>query len=124
MAWVPFKNMNLNANYTFTERKGDNAIRIPKHSLNTALSYSFSSDTYTSITYSYVGKRLDTDFNTFDDEVLDPFSTFGIYVSQKVLANKLKFFLNIENVFNTNFTEVIGFNTRGRNLRLGLSLKL
>ena len=122
--WIPLEKMNLNANYTFTERKGDNAIRIPKHSVNAALSYSFSTKTYTSLTYSYTGKRLDTDFNTFDDKVLDPFSTFGIYISQEVMANKLKFFLNIENVFNTNFTEVIGFTTRGRNLRLGLSLKL
>ncbi len=122
--WVPLKKMNLTANYTFTERKGDNAIRIPKHSVNAALSYNFSTRTYTSLTYSYTGKRLDTDFNTFDDEVLDPFSTFGFYISQEVMANKLKFFLNIENVFNTNFTEVIGFTTRGRNLRLGLTLKL
>lgn len=122
--WIPLEKMNLNANYTFTERKGDNAIRIPKHSINAVLSYSFSTKTYTSLTYSYTGKRLDTDFNTFDDKVLNPFSTFGMYISQEVMANKLKFFLNIENVFNTNFTEVIGFTTRGRNLRLGLSLKL
>ena len=122
--WVPLEKMNFNANYTFTERKGDNAIRIPKHSINAALSYSFSTKTYTSLTYSYTGKRLDTDFNTFNDEVLDPFSSFGFYISQEVMANKLKFFLNVENVFNTNFTEVIGFTTRGRNLRLGLSLKL
>jgi len=124
LAWVPLVKMNLTANYTFTERKGDNAIRIPKHSFNAALSYSFTTKTYTSLTYSYTGKRLDTDFNTFDEQVLEPFSTFGIYISQEVIANKLKFFLNIENVFNTNFTEVIGFTTRGRNLRLGLSLKL
>lgn len=124
LAWTPLKKMNLTANYTFTERKGDSAIRIPKHSFNAALSYSFSTRTYTSLTYSYIGKRLDTDFNTFDDEVLDPFSTFGFYISREVMANKLKFFLNVENVFNTNFTEVIGFTTRGRNLRLGLSLKL
>ena len=122
--WVPLEKMNFNANYTFTERKGDNAIRIPKHSINAALSYSFSTKTYTSLTYSYTGKRLDTDFNTFNDEFLDPFSSFGFYISQEVMANKLKFFLNVENVFNTNFTEVIGFTTRGRNLRLGLSLKL
>jgi len=122
--WVPLVKMNLTANYTFTERKGDNAIRIPKHSFNAALSYSFTAKTYTSLTYSYTGKRLDTDFNTFDEQVLEPFSTFGIYISQEVMANKLKFFLSIENVFNTNFTEVIGFTTRGRNLRLGLSLKL
>ena len=122
--WVPLEKMNLIANYTFTERKGDNAIRIPKHSVNAALSYNFSGKTYTSLTYAYTGKRLDTDFNTFNDEVLDPFSTFGFYIAQEVMTNKLKFFLNVENVFNTNFTEVIGFTTRGRNLRLGLSLKL
>ena len=122
--WAPIVNMNLIANYTFTERKGDNAIRIPKHSFNAALSYSISKKTFTSLTYDYTGKRLDTDFNTFDDEVLDPFSTFGIYLSHEVMSNKLKFFLNIDNIFNTNFTEVIGFTTRGRNLRLGLNLKL
>ena len=122
--WAPIVNMNLIANYTFTERKGDNAIRIPKHSFNAALSYSISKKTFTSLTYAYTGKRLDTDFNTFDDEVLDPFSTFGIYLSHEVMSNKLKFFLNIDNIFNTNFTEVIGFTTRGRNLRLGLNLKL
>ncbi|MGB5227679.1 MAG: TonB-dependent receptor plug domain-containing protein [Eudoraea sp.] len=122
--WAPLVKMNLSANYTFTERNGDNAIRIPKHSVNAAFSYSFSTRTYTSLTYSYTGKRLDTDFNTFDDQVLEPFSTFGFYISQEVIVNKLKFFLNIENVFNTNFTEVIGFTTRGRNLRLGLNLKL
>lgn len=122
--WVPIVNMNLTANYTFTERKGDNAIRIPKHSFNAVLSYSISNKTFTSLNYAYTGKRLDTDFNTFDDEVLDPFSTFGVYLSHEVLSNKIKFFLNIDNVFNTKFTEVIGFTTRGRNLRLGLSLKL
>jgi len=122
--WVPIVNMNLTSNYTFTERKGDNAIRIPKHSFNAVLSYSISNKTFTSLNYAYTGKRLDTDFNTFDDEVLDPFSTFGVYLSHEVLSNKIKFFLNIDNVFNTKFTEVIGFTTRGRNLRLGLSLKL
>lgn len=122
--WEPLEHMNLTANYTFTERKGDNAIRIPKHRADATVSYNVSAKSFLSLTYSFIGKRLDTDFNTSDDEILDPFSTFGIYVSQEVMPNKLKFFLNVENVFNTNFTEVIGFTTRGRNLRLGLSLKL
>ncbi|MBT8181037.1 MAG: TonB-dependent receptor [Eudoraea sp.] len=122
--WVPLENMNFTANYTFTERKGDNAIRIPKHRVDATVGYNISAKSFLSLTYSFIGKRLDTDFNTSDDEVLDPFSTFGIYLSHEVMSNKLKFFLNLENVFNTNFTEVIGFTTRGRNLRLGLSLKL
>jgi vitamin B12 transporter len=122
--WVPLEHMNLTANYTFTERKGDNAIRIPKHRVDATMSYNISANSFLSLTYSFIGKRLDTDFNTSDDEVLDPFSTFGIYVSQEVMPNKLKFFLNLENVFNTTYTEVIGFTTRGRNIRLGLSLNL
>jgi vitamin B12 transporter len=122
--WVPLEHMNITANYTFTERKGDNAIRIPKHRVDATAGYNISAKSFLSLTYSFIGKRLDTDFNTSDDEVLDPFSTFGIYLSHEVMSNKLKFFLNLENVLNTNFTEVIGFTTRGRNLRLGLSLKL
>ncbi|WP_297693562.1 TonB-dependent siderophore receptor [uncultured Eudoraea sp.] len=122
--WVPLEHMNITANYTFTERKGDNAIRIPKHRVDATVGYNISAKSFLSLTYSFIGKRLDTDFNTSDDEVLDPFSTFGIYLSHEVMTNKLKFFLNLENVFNTNFTEVIGFTTRGRNLRLGLNLKL
>jgi vitamin B12 transporter len=122
--WVPLEHMNITANYTFTERKGDNAIRIPKHRVDATVGYNISAKSFLSLTYSFIGKRLDTDFNTSDDEVLDPFSTFGIYLSHEVMSNKLKFFLNLENVLNTNFTEVIGFTTRGRNLRLGLSLKL
>lgn len=122
--WVPLEHMSWTANYTFTERKGDNAIRIPKHRVDATVGFNFPAKSFLSLTYSFIGKRLDTDFNTSDDEVLDPFSTFGIYLSHEVMSNKLKFFLNLENVFNTNFTEVIGFTTRGRNLRLGLSLKL
>ena len=122
--WEPLKHMNLTANYTFTERKGDNAIRIPKHRIDATMGYNVSANSFLSLTYSFIGKRTDTDFNTSDDEVLDPFSTFSIYVSQEVMPNKLKFFLNLENVFNTTYTEVTGFTTRGRNVRLGISLKL
>jgi vitamin B12 transporter len=122
--WQVLEALGLRANYTFTERKGDNAIRIPKHKANASLSYSLSENTLATATYAYTGQRTDTDFNSFDDVVLDPYSLFGLGISHEVLDNRLRLFFNIENLFNTDFTEVIGFTTRGRNMRFGLALTL
>jgi len=122
--WQVLEALGLRANYTFTERKGDNAIRIPKHKANASLSYSLSKNTLATATYAYTGQRTDTDFNSFDDVVLDPYSLFGLGISHEVLDNRLRLFFNIENLFNTDFTEVIGFTTRGRNMRFGLALTL
>lgn len=124
LQWKPMEKLSIDANYTFTERVGDNAIRLPKHKLNFLAGYSFSEKTFASFSYAYTGKRLDTNFNSFEDEALDPFSLFGIYFEQKLMQDRLKLFLNIDNLFNEEFTEVIGFTTRGRNLRIGLNLSL
>ena len=122
--WKPVSDFQLKANYTFTERKGDNAIRIPKHKLNAAAFYNLGEETRFYLTYSYTGERSDTDFNTFTEVALDPYSLFGIGVQHAFLPEKFRVFLNVDNLFNTEFTEVIGFNTRGRNIRLGLALRL
>ena len=122
--WNVISKLQFNANYTFTERKGDNAIRIPKHKLNAAALYDLSEKTKLSLTYSYTGKRSDTDFNTFSDTELDPYSLFGISVQHLFLPERLRVYLNVDNLFNVEFTEVIGFNTRGRNIRLGLAISL
>lgn len=122
--WRPVDKLRLDANYTFTERKGDNAIRIPKHKVNVLAGYNFSDRTYFSASYSYTGMRTDTDFNTFTDLELDPFSLFGLFFSHSIIDGKMGINFAIDNLFNTEFTEVIGFNTRGRNMRLGINLTL
>jgi len=122
--WTAIDDLTVSANYTFTERKGDNAIRIPKHKLNTALMFNFTQMTRASATYSYTGKRLDTDFNSFTEVSLDPYSLFGIGIFHELLKKQLNLFFNIDNLFNTEYTEVTGFTTRGRNMRIGLTLNL
>ena len=122
--WQMATDFNWSANYTFTERKGDNAIRIPKHKINTSIAYKISDKTFSSVNYSYVGDRLDTDFNTFSDVSLEAFSLVNIYLSHQILSEKLKVFLNVDNLLNDNYTEVVGFRTRGRNVRIGLNLSL
>jgi len=122
--WMAMEGMELNTNYTFTERKGDNAIRIPRHKWNLNLGYQLNSRLYTSFSYSFTGKRRDTDFNTFTDVTLEHFSLYGLYVSYKLIPNRLKMYLEGENLSNAHFEEVVGFSTRGRNLAFGFQLSL
>lgn len=122
--WIPMDKLRLNANYTFTERKGDNAIRIPKHKVNASLAYTISKKTNASINYSLTGERSDTDFDTFTDVALASFSLVDLYLGHEVLSGKLKLFLNANNIFNETYTEVLGFTTRGRNIRIGMNLNL
>ena len=124
--WTPIGNFNIGTNYTFTERKGDNAIRLPKHKLNAFFGYSFSERTNVSLNYSMTGKRTDTDFASFPyvDVDLDSYSLLDFYISHKLVNNKLTIFLNANNILNEEYTEILGFTTKGRNIRVGLNLSL
>lgn len=122
--WKPTDKMQLNANYTFTERKGDNAIRIPKHKINALLGYSISEKTFASLSYAYTGQRFDTDFSIFSDVELDPYSLVDIYVSHEIIPNRLNVFFGMQNLLNEDYIEIIGFTTLGRNVRAGATLRL
>ncbi|WP_411031990.1 TonB-dependent receptor plug domain-containing protein [Spongiimicrobium sp. 3-5] len=122
--WQPLNELRLSANYTYTERKGDNAIRIPKHKINSSLSYTISKRTNAAVNYSLTGDRLDTDFGTFTDIDLPSFSLVDLYFSHEIIPGTLKFFLSANNIFNESYTEVIGFSTKGRNIRGGININL
>ncbi|NAS11696.1 TonB-dependent receptor plug domain-containing protein [Poritiphilus flavus] len=124
--WKPLDKLVVSTNYTFTERKGDNAIRIPKHKANLLCAYDLSERTSASFSYSYTGERSDTDFNVFPfvDVPLDAFSLVGLHLQHKLIEEKLRIFLNMENLLNEEFTEVLGFTTRGRNISMGINLTL
>jgi len=122
--WKPSDKLQLNTNYTFTERKGDNAIRIPKHKINALLGYTISEKTFTSLSYAYTGQRFDTDFSVFSDVALDPYSLVDFYISHDLIAGKLEVFFSLQNILNEEYVELIGFTTSGRNIRAGATLRL
>ncbi|MCM4169168.1 Vitamin B12 transporter BtuB [Arenibacter antarcticus] len=126
LEWMPVSSFTIGANYTFTEREGDNAIRLPKHRVNAFLGYDFSKRTNASVNFSMTGKRKDTDFGAFPsvDVDLDSYSVLDFYIAHQVLENKLTFFLNASNLLNEQYTEIFGLTTKGRNIRLGLNLSL
>lgn len=124
--WDLSKAITWSSNYTFTERKGDNAIRIPKHKANTSFDVAFNENTFASLNYAFVGDRLDSDFSTFPaaEVKLNAFSLINFNFSHTLLEQKLKIFMNVDNLLNENFVEVLGFTTRGRNVSLGFNLTL
>jgi len=124
LEWKPTAKFQLNSSYSFTERKGDNAIRIPKHKLHASLGYEITQRTFASISYVYTGQRLDTDFSLFTDIALDPYSLVDFYISHELFSKRLKVFFSLQNLFNEDYIELIGFSTRGRNVRVGAALTL
>jgi len=126
LKWSPIDMLSFDANYTFTERKGDNAIRLPKHKFNLNINYEFSEKFNSAIRYQRVGKRTDTDFNSFpfSDSTLKSFSIIDLHTSYELLPKKLKIFFTTSNLLNSSYTEVLGYSTRGRNIRMGFNLHL
>jgi len=122
--WKPLKKLNVTGNYTFTERKGDAAIRIPRHKINAGMVYELSEKTHVSLNYALTGTRFDTDFGTFENIDLTNYSLVDFYLEHQLLPKRLKLFFAMSNVFNEDYTEIIGFTTRGRNVRAGLNLTL
>jgi vitamin B12 transporter len=114
----------VSLNYTFTEREGGNAIRIPKHKLNISAQAQLGKKTRAKARYSYTGKRSDTDFSTFEPVELQGFSLIDLRLDYAFKPGRLSAFIGIENVLNTEYTEVLGFTTPGRNVLLGWSLNL
>lgn len=118
------KNIALSANYTFTKLKDGVRLRIPKHKANASLGYTFSKNSYASINYQYVGSRVDTNFSTYQNVDLEAFSLIDVYVSHKIVKNKVTLFASVTNIFNEDYLEILGYTTKGRNVSLGLNINL
>ncbi len=116
------ENLQFNANYTFTERKDIVALRIPKHKANASLNYAMNAKTFVGMNYQYVDDRIDTNFSTFENEILNSFSLIDLLFNRDIIPNRLKVSASIQNVLNEAYTEVIGFTTKGRNYRVGMRL--
>ncbi len=119
----PMANLTASANYTYTDAEEGLALRIPKQKINGSIGYGFENSTYLSLAYQYVSERSDTDFATFSAVDLEPFGLVNLYAKHD-FNEKLSLFFSIDNLFNKEYFEVLNFTTRGRNMRLGISLKL
>jgi len=121
-------NISLFTNATYTKVEENLNLRIPKFKVNARLDYNFCESTFLSFAYQFNDDRNDIVFNssTFmnDEVILKDYSLLDIYISQRVLKNKITIFANFINILNKDYQELYGYSTKGRNIIIGFSLKL
>ncbi len=118
--------IDLKANYTYTNiDRLEDAIRIPAHMFNASVGYQLSKATYASIEYQFNDTIEDRSFDpvTFAPTpvALDSYGLLNAHISHQALKN-LQVFAAIQNITNTDYQEVFGFSTRGRNVSAGFTL--
>ena len=117
------KSLSFNANYTYTNSKEGLALRVPKSKINATLGYVIKDKTYVGLAYQFVSDRTDTDFATFSEVTLDSFSLANLQLKHE-FCNNLIAFLAVDNLLNEEYTELVSYTTKGRNVRLGFTLSL
>jgi vitamin B12 transporter len=122
------KNVKLNANATYTKVEDNLNLRIPELKINASVNYTISEASFISLSYQFNDDRRDAVYNstTFmnDDIVLSSYSLLDLYLSHKIIKNKVTLFANLTNILNAEYEELYGYSTRGRNLSLGFTIKL
>jgi vitamin B12 transporter len=120
------KRVRLNTNATYTKVEDNLKLRIPEFKVNANLNYQVSDATFMSLSYQYNDAREDAFFNstTFASEAvnLKSYSLLDYYVSHNLIKNRMTLFANVTNLFNTDYQELFGFTTKGRNITIGFNL--
>jgi vitamin B12 transporter len=104
----------------------NNLFRRPKNSAGANIGLQLGNKANINLNYKLTGKRIDryfdSNFNQVDAE-LKSYNLVDTYLQYKP-ASKLALFADIKNIFNEDYIEFSGYNTRGRNFNAGFKLDL
>lgn len=117
----PNQSTLLNVNYTLLNTEdgnGDRLIRLPEHKIVIQAERGFER-VRLGVQGSAEFGRLDTDFTVFPSEAvsLDDYSRWDLFLSAQP-ADGLRLTARANNVFDTDYTHVLGYRTPGRNYTL------
>ena len=119
--------INFGGNFSFVEKdKEETMLRQPKQRVNSYLEILPFTSTRINLSHQFVSKRTDSYYNsaTFSvDKVdLESYNLFNLNINQKI-NSKIESYLNIGNLFNTSYVDVVGFTTKPRNYTVGVNYK-
>ena len=120
----PVDFLNLNLNYTFTEKSAD-VDYIPKHKFVAGVGITPFKKAFININYKNVGERTYFDqWGSFgapgEDVILDAYNIVDL--GMNYTFNHLTLFALLSNAFNEDYEDVLGYSTKGRNIKMGLRL--
>ncbi len=120
------RDLKANANYTFTQMETQMNRLIPKHKVNVAMDYQFLKSTFVTLNYQWIDQRSDAFYDGVTYEktavLLPSYQLVNAIVKKELIKNRMSLFGSVNNVFNESFVETIGYNTRGRNFKLGVTI--
>lgn len=116
------KNLNIQANYTFTEKVKQDPLRLPKHVANLGFDYNTAKAQW-GWHLRHVGSREDTNFENGKRVDLAAFTLVDARVSFPNLIGTASTRISVTNLFDVQYTEFYGFTTLGRNLNIGLEYR-
>jgi vitamin B12 transporter len=119
----PYAFAELNLGYTYTDKDAE-ARYIPKNKFIANLELTPFENTFFSLVYKTVGEREGAyyDASTFKtvEKTLPSYNLLDINANYKLLDETVTLFGSLTNVLNEDYEETLGFNTRGRNFKLGV----
>lgn len=129
-AWRPLDGLSIGANYTYLDAKQQTVastvrLREVRRARNTGNLYA---DWKTGLltlgaSVAYVGKRRDTDFDTFQTVTLKDYALIGARIAYSVLPNA-EIFGRVENAAGTRYQDVVGYQVPGRTVFGGVRFRL
>jgi vitamin B12 transporter len=117
----------LGATYTYTDARNPNGNvekRRPAHMASLNAAYQFQDvplRVHGEVMFN--GEALDTDYTTFSDTTLPAYSTVNLGLEYKV-SDSVDIYGRIENLFDTRYQEVHGYNAPGRAAFVGVKAKI
>jgi vitamin B12 transporter len=119
----------LTCNYAYNELEVAARILNPKHKLNTTIDFAPNNRLDMQLMCQMVSKRY-YEYNTYPEPdyiptlnslYLNAYQLFDINLRYYFLNKKLSTFVLASNVLNTDYEELYGYSTKGRNFKLGLN---
>lgn len=117
--------IKLSGNYTFTQNEKQFDRLIPRHKANAALDIQATSRAFFNVSYLFTDKRNDAYYNastySTDKVVLSAYKILNATLKYELVKNQFTVFANATNILNEEFIESVGYNTRGRNFKVGFN---
>lgn len=131
-AFRPASSLRIEANYTFLDAEDQQVaggqqlreVRRPRHAANLAFDWEVGRVLFGG-SLAYVGARNDTDFDVFPaaDVTLGDYVLGSLRLAWRI-TEIIELYGRIDNLFDANYQDVVGYMTPGRTAYAGLRLRL
>lgn len=128
---MPAKFLAINASYTYVDRDKTEDFNdyIAANKLNLGVGISVLKNAFFNLNYRNVAERSLFDrwgsFGTAGEDVILPsYQVLDFLANYKLLNETVTFFGGVTNLLNEDYDDILGFSTRGRNLKIGVRIVL